>query len=159
MKSWIRAGIVGGVAGIVLTLPAFLAFYLPLALGSIISTCASIVFLLLYPGVGVLAAYWLPTPRVIKQAAIDGALAGFLAFGIDSIATIILTLIVAGTGGMEQYIQQLTPYFGRDFTPDILATTNTVVVGLIVGFSCISLLIGALFSALGGWVFASVKPN
>jgi hypothetical protein len=155
MKTWLKAGLVGGIVGIVLTLPAFLAFYLPLTLGSIISTCASIVFLLLYPSVGALAAFWLPIPRETKQGAIDGALAGLVAFGIDTIATIVLTLIVMWTGGLEQYMSQFAPYL----SPDTLAITNTFSIALIVGCSCINVLVGALFSALGGFVFASVKPN
>jgi len=155
MKTWIRAGLVGGIAGIVLTLPAFLAFYIPLELGFIITTCASAVFLLLYPGVGVLAAYWLPPPRTTKQGAIDGALAGLLAFSIDSIATIIITLIVMWTGGLEQYMSQFAPYL----SPDTLTTTNTFTVALIAGCSCINVLIGMLLSALGGFVFALAKPN
>jgi len=155
MKTWLKAGLIGGIAGVILTLPAFLAFYLPLELGSIISTCASIVFLLLYPGVGILAAFWLPTPRTTKQGAIDGALAGLLAFSIDSIATIIITLIVMWTGGLEQYMSQFAPYL----SPEMLATANTFTVALIAGCSCINVLIGMLLSALGGFVFASVKPN
>jgi len=159
MKTWLKAGLVGGVAGVLLTLPVFLVFYLPLALGSIISTCASIVFLLLYPGVGVLAAFWLPKPRTTRQGAIDGALAGLVAFSIDSVATIVITLVAMWTGGLEQYIRQLAPYLGSNITPDLLATTNSLVVSLIVGFSCINVLIGVLFSALGGLIFASVKSN
>jgi len=140
MKTWIKAGLVGGIVGVVLTLPGLLVFYLPLQLGLIISTCASIVFLLLYPGVGVLAAFWLPEPRIPKQGAIEGALAGLLAFGIDSIATIIITLFIVWTGGMEQYIRQLYPYFDSD----LLATTNTLTVGLLSAFSCINVFIGVL---------------
>ena len=155
MKTWVRAGLIGGVAGIILTLPAFLSFYLPLTLGSIISTCASLVFLLLYPGVGALAAYWLRTPRETKQAAIDGALAGLLAFGIDGIATILITLIVAATGGLEQYMSQFAPYI----SPDMLATANTFTTTLITVCSCMNVLLGVMFSAFGGWIFASVRPN
>jgi len=155
MKTWLKAGLVGGVVGIVLTLPAFLAFYIPVGLGLFISSCASIVFLLLYPGVGMLAAFWLPKPRVTKQGAIDGALAGLIAFGIDSIATILLTLIVAWTGGLEQYMAQFSPYMSSD----AFATTNAVTIATIAGFSCINVLIGVFSSALGGLVFASVKPN
>ena len=155
MKTWLKAGLLGGIAGIVLTIPAFLAFYLPFSIGALVSTCASVVFFLLYPGVGVLAASWLAAPRTAKQGAIDGALAGLVAFSMDSVATIVATLIIYWTGAFEQYMRQLAP----QLEPEVLASANTLTLGLIVGSSCVSVLIGVLFSASGGWVFASVKPD
>ena len=93
--------------------------------------------------------------RTAKQGAIDGALAGLVAFSMDSVATIVATLIIYWTGAFEQYMRQLAP----QLEPEVLASANTLTLGLIVGSSCVSVLIGVLFSASGGWVFASVKPD
>ena len=155
MKTWLKAGLIGGLVGSVLTLPVLLTFYLPIGLGAVITSCLSIVFLLLYPGVGVLAAFWLPKPRTTKQGAMDGALAGFVAFTIDGIATVLITLIATWTGGLERYVLQLIP----DFRPDMLDSVATLSIALIAGFSCVNILVGVMFSALGGFVFASMKPE
>jgi hypothetical protein len=155
MKTWIKAGLIGGVVGMILTLPAFLALYLPMTVGALLSTCVSVVFLLLYPGIGVLAAFWLPAPRTPKQGAIDGALAGLLGFAIDGLATVLMYLIVIWTGGLEQYMQQLVPYAN----PEVLTRFNTVGMSVMVGCSCLNVLFGVMTGAAGGWVFASIKPD
>ncbi len=155
MKGWLKAGLIGGIAGSVLTVPALLLFYLPVNAGLIINTCAGALFLLLYPGVGVLAAYWSTIPRTPKQGAIDGALAGFVAFGLDSLATLVLMLIPLLTGRYQQYLLQFVPWASSDALE--IATISSMI--MLPISLCMNVLVGILFSSLGGLVFASVRKE
>ena len=155
MKGWLKAGLVGGVVGIVLTIPAILMFYLPILVGLFMTTCASTLFLLLYPGVGILAAYLSPPPRTPKQGGIDGALAGLIAFSLDSLATFALILIPILTGKYEHYVLQILPWIPRD----VFETSFVPMIVVFIISLLINILIGILFSALGGLVFASAKKE
>jgi uncharacterized protein YggT (Ycf19 family) len=166
MKAWIKAGLIGGAVSIVLTAPVLFMFFLPVEWGLVIGSLCSLVYLLLYPGVGMLAAFWSPRPRTLKQGALAGALAGLLAFVIDSLATVCFSTIVALTGGFQEYIYEI---FARYFSPFRLFLNARMLSGLdwaiIAGVICASALnvvMGTLFSCLGGLIFSAIvqdKPS
>jgi hypothetical protein len=155
MKPWLKAGLAGAALGILLTLPVSLMLYLPAAPGLILGACLSALFLLLYPGVGVLAAFWSAPPRTGKQGAVDGALAGLIAFSIDGLVTLVLTVLIFSGGGMEHYMQQISP--GSEVSlPGGMESASLV---FSLGSTLCSTLAGVVFSALGGFVFASLKRD
>jgi hypothetical protein len=155
MKGWIKAGLIGAIAGVILTVPAFFLFFLPINIGILINVCTGALFFLLYPCVGVLAAYWSLPPRTSKQGAIDGALGGLLAFGLDSLVSFVMMLIFMLNGIFEQYVRQFAPWTSSDVMQQ--AMTSTMVVLTISLF--INVLAGIFFSAIGGLVLASVKKE
>lgn len=109
MRAWVKAGIIGGIIQILLTIPTPVIYLLPADTGSIVSLCICLSFFFSYPVAGILAAHWLTPPRETRQGAIAGSLAGLLAAGIDSVATVILTIIIALLGLPQRYLDQLTP--------------------------------------------------
>jgi hypothetical protein len=155
MKGWIKAGLIGAIVGIILTLPAFLVFFLPINVGIIISICAGTLFFLLYPAVGILAAFLSPPPRSSKRGAIDGALAGLLAFSLDSLATFALMMVFILNGTYERYLLQFVPWASSSVVRE--AIFYSMVFFIISLF--INVLVGIFFSAIGGLVLASVKKE
>jgi hypothetical protein len=154
MKPWIKAGLAGGAAAIVLTLPAFAAYFLPIAPGMILLLCSSTLFLFLYPLVGILAAYWQSPPRIPKQGAMEGGLAGLLAFGLDSIFTLFGTLALIWTGAYGQYLNRLVPSYADQSS---LPGLNSLTIVFAICSLAVNILAGVFCSALGGFIFASAK--
>src|SRR5690349_3686539 len=109
MKPWMKAGLIGGALQIVFTLPSFAAFYLPLGVGGILSSLACLVFLFLYPLPGILEAYWFREVRSEGRIILAGSLAGLLATGLDSLATLLLVWIASVSGGFTGYLQKAMP--------------------------------------------------
>ncbi len=109
MKPWIKAGIVGGILQIVFTLPSFAAFYLPLAVGGLLSILSLCFFLFLYPLPGGLDVHWTVEPRTERQSMVAGALAGLLSTIIYGAATLIMVIVLSLTGGFEAYLRRLMP--------------------------------------------------
>ena len=159
MKKALLAGLIGGIVGSLLTLPAFLIYLLPIELGLTITLCACIPYMLLYPGVGVLAAYWLTPPRSLQQGAIAGTLAGSVAFFIDGVFTFIVALLFVLSGVYEQSMLDLFPNSWL-YTPGLELLTSPTGM-LIITFSTVifNIVIGTLMGALGGLVYAAMKPD
>lgn len=159
MKPWIKAGIAGGILQVMFTLPSFLAFYVPLGIGGTLSLFTCCAFLLLYPLPGVLDVHWTSAARTEGKLALAGALAGLLATGIASMATLLLVLLVSVSGAFDRYMEDIMPgamelisQAGLDFmysTAGLMAQTGFALI-----FHVIS---GVALSALGGIVYAGVR--
>lgn len=161
MKPWVKAGIASGILQIIFTLPILLVYILPVGIGSLFALCVCSFFFLSYPVPGILAAYWLPSPRDTGQIVKSGALAGLLATGIDSIATLLLVLGISLTGLNERYIEQMMPnamevlqQSGMEFW----FSTGGQLLQTAVG-SIIHMITGVLLSILGGIIYIAVKKE
>lgn len=159
MKPWIKAGLVGGVAQIIFTLPSFVAIYLPLGVGGTLSLLTCCLFFFLYPLPGILEAHWSRDARNEGKIIFAGALAGLLATGIDGIVAFLLMFVVSATGGIDRYLQTAMPNemelierSGMGFlfsTGSLLAQTA---IGLL--FHIFS---GVVVSALAALVYSGMK--
>ena len=159
MKPWIKAGLAGGVAQIIFTLPSFVAIYLPLGVGGTLSLLTCCLFFFLYPLPGILEAHWSRDARNEGKIIFAGALAGLLATGIDGIVAFLLMFLVSATGGIDRYLQTAMPNemelierSGMGFlfsTGSLLAQTA---IGLL--FHIFS---GVVVSALAALVYSGMK--
>lgn len=154
-KAGLKAGLIGGAIVAVLQLVGLIP-------------CVGCFTLLLgwatYVVAGVLAAYWLPTPR----SAGDGAGAGAIAGVVTGIIGGIFGMIVAGiqftiTGGsaavMSQIPQESLDAL-REAGMDPAMFTN---IGAVLGISAVCCVLGmaiaAALGAIGGAVFAAVQSE
>ena len=161
MQSWLKAGLLGGLVLSVLTLSNTLIYVLPQAPGAVISCCLSLVFFLVYPAIGVLAAYWLKPPRTLGQGAKAGALAGLAAGLIDGIVSVLWTIVMALLGLSQQYFNELPVESLRLLRQ--MGMEWLLGPGGMALMSCCGGLIGVVwavgFGALGGTIFAAIKRD
>lgn len=159
MRPWLKAGLIGGGVLAVLTIIQSVGTLFPSASG-IINCCVCIPFLLAYPGVGVLAAYWLTPPRTAGEGAKEGALAGVIAGAIDAVITFIMALIT-GPAGVQQALQQLPPDALRAF--EEMGMSGLFSRGGFAALSCVGGICGLLWAvamgAAGGAILAAVKQD
>jgi hypothetical protein len=161
MRAWVKAGVIGGIIQILLTIPTPVIYLLPADAGSIVSLCICLPFFFSYPVVGILAAHWLTPPRDTRQGAIAGSQAGLLAAGIDSVATGMLTIIIALLGLPQRYLDQLTPEMLEAVQRSGMESMFTTG-GQIVTTLCslpIHALLGVVFGCVGGLIYAAVKKD
>jgi hypothetical protein len=154
MTSWLKAGLIGAA---VVTILNFLGL-IP-CVGFI--TC--ILGLLVYIGVGVLAAYWMPPLREAGAAAGQGAMAATLAALIGGIINAVVSTIqlaVADSAAIlsalpAESLQQLQEA-GVD--PSVFTGPGF---GAAVGSACclVGLILAAILGAVGGAVYAGIKPD
>ncbi|MCS7179499.1 MAG: hypothetical protein RML46_11850 [Anaerolineae bacterium] len=159
MRPWLKAGLIGGGVLAILTIIQSLGNLFPSASG-VISCCVCIPFLLAYPGIGVLAAYWLTPPRTAGEGAKEGALAGLIAGAIDAVVTLVMTLIT-GPSGLQQALQQLPPEALEGLEEMGLSglfTTGGLAVGGCLGGLC-GLLWAVAMGAAGGAILAAAKQD
>ncbi len=107
--------------------------------------------MLIYVGIGVLAGFFLAPPRTPGKGAGAGAIAGLISGGISGVVgSVIMSIRWArgmGIPGLDpQQMQQLTES-GMD--PRLFA-----IPGAICGMA-----IGAGLAAIGGAIFAAIKPD
>ena len=154
MSSWVKAGLVGAAVLVVLNLVGLIP-------------CVGCVTLLLgivaYLGIGMLAAYWMPPPRMAGQGAGQGAMAAVLAALIGGVVNTIIAAIqlaVADTAAImsqipQESLQQLEE-LGMD--PSALVGPGA---GLMYGGVCclIGLILAAILGAVGGAIFAGLKAD
>lgn len=158
MSSSLKAGLIGAGVAIVFSL-----FSLVPCLGCI----ASILALVLYVGVGVLAAYWMEPPRDAGKAAGSGAVAGLitaLGRGLTNIVVSALRFSVGNAQAMlQRQLRQLPPELleqWRDLgiDPRVLARP-----GWAVGSSAIccglGMLLAAGLGAAGGAIYVSLSKG
>ncbi|RME39362.1 MAG: hypothetical protein D6793_01195 [Thermoflexia bacterium] len=159
MRPWLKAGLIGGGILGLLTVLGGLGTVLPSGTRNIIGCCICIPFLLAYPGIGALAAYWLTPPRTAGDGAKEGALAGMIAGAINGVVSVLLTLILSATGAYERVLYQLPPDAMR-------ALEETGLKGLyttsgMLGSSCLGGICGILWAvamgAAGGAIFAAIQ--
>lgn len=158
MQASLKAGAIGAGAAVVLALLSLIP-------------CAGcftwILGLLLYIGVGALAAYWLPPVRTAGGGAGAGALAAIIAAIVGGIVNMIIAalrfVISGGPGAAMREMSQLPPEVMRQLydagvDPRIFAS-----IGGIIGVSAVccvvGLVIAAVLGAIGGVILAAVKPE
>ena len=158
MSPWLKAGLIGGAALIVLNL---------LSLIPIVGLVFCLLGMLAYIGIGVLAAYWIPPLREAGQAAGQGALAAALAALIGGIVNTITTTIQMTLTDTAAIISQM-PAESLQHLEDVGIDPNLFVgtgAGALSGALCGSiccvagLILAAILGAIGGAIFAGIKPD
>jgi amino acid transporter len=153
MQAVLKAGGLGAVVLIVLSL-----------LG-LIPCVGCITFLLsfvVYAGIGVLAAHWMPPPRTAGSGATNGALAAVVAALVAGVIGIVILAIQGAITGGAQLAQvppdQLQTLAEAGIDPAIFAGPAG---GAMAGALCCTffLFIGAGLGAAGGAIWANSKPN
>ena len=154
MTSWLKAGLIGAAVVTVLNL---------LGLIPCVGFITCILGLLVYAGVGVLTAYWMPPLREAGAAAGQGAMAAVLAAFIGGIINAIVSTIqlaVADSAAIlsalpAESLQQLQEA-GVD--PSVFTGPGF---GAAVGSACclVGLILAAILGAVGGAVYAGIKPD
>jgi hypothetical protein len=154
MAPWIKAGLIGGAILIILNL---------LGLIPCVGLITCILGLAVYAGIGVLAASWIPPVREAGSAAGQGALAALLAALIGGIVNVIaMTAQMALLGGAEMLSQippeMLEPMYEAGIDPSIVTGPLG---GFMSGSLCClgGLFLAAILGALGGAIFAGIKPE
>ena len=161
MPSWLRAGLVGGVAlaAIYLVL-TFLAQSTGLGCGF------ALLALLAFAGAGALAAYWIPPTREAGPAAGQGAAAATIAQLIGGIVFTILTIIQFSMINTADVISSMDPALldqlelaGWD--PQAFETMLGPASALLAGgFCCVGgSIFAAILGAVGGALMAAIKPE
>ncbi len=157
MSSWLKAGLIGGVVLVVLDL---------LGLIPCVGLVTCILGLVAYIGIGALAAYWLPPMRMAGPAAGQGALAAGLAALISGITNTILILIQSMIAGSARILSQIPPETlqqlqdaGMD--PQMLERFAGPGGALLGGSICCigGLILAVILGAIGGAIFAAIKPD
>jgi hypothetical protein len=151
----VKAGLIGGVAGLVVNL---------IGLIPVISCCSLILELLLFVAVGALAANWMLPPRQTGAAAGEGAIAGLITGIITGLIAMVLAPIsFAAQGGAQGVLQQLPPESLQAFRdagmdPSTFLNTGSL---LGVGAVCCGLttVLAVALGALGGLIFAAMRPQ
>jgi hypothetical protein len=160
MTGWLKAGLIG--AGIVVGLKV-----LQLVPG--VSCCAIPGQWVVYGCVGALAVYWVSPVRTVAAGAGRGALAGLIAaaiggvigIGVDFVGSMLMAPVY------ESLLRYVPPEVFRwmleaGFDPRVLTAPRLATVGTITGGTVCcgaGLVIGVALGALGGVVFAVVKPQ
>lgn len=161
MKPWLKAGLIGGGVLSVLTILTNVSSLISPEAGSVVGCCLCIPFLLAYPGIGALAALWLPPLRTAGAGAKEGALAGVIAGAINGLISLIMT-VAAGPAMYQQTLQQLPPESLQALQETGLMQLFSSPIGLAV-FGCCGGLIGILWAAawgaIGGAILAAVKKE
>lgn len=158
MSSSLKAGLIGAAVAVVLSL-----FSLIPCLGCI----ASLLALVLYVGVGVLAAYWMKPPRDAGRAAGAGAVAGLITALGGGLTTIVINALRFSVGNaqatLQRQLRQLPPGLleqWRDLgiDPRVLARP-----GWAVGSSAVccglGMVLAAALGAAGGAIYVSLSKG
>lgn len=157
MSPWLKAGLVGAAILVVLNLMGLIP-----CVGFI--TC--ILGVLAYAGIGALAAYWMPPVRIPGQAAGQGSLAALVAGLVGGVVNTIVIFIQSSIAGSAQLLSQLPPetlqqleQAGMD--PQMLETFVGPTGAILGGSMCCvgGLILAAILGAIGGAVFAGVRPD
>lgn len=155
MQASLKAGAIGAGAAVVLALISLVP-------------CAGcftwILGLLLYVGIGALAAYWLPPVRTTGNGASAGALAGAIAAIVSGIANMIIAALrFAISGGAGAMMRQIPPGVMRQFHEAGVDPRLFASIGGVIGASAVccvlGLILAAILGALGGVILAAVKPD
>ncbi|TEU13341.1 MAG: hypothetical protein E3J21_18785 [Anaerolineales bacterium] len=157
-KAGLKAGAVGAVVMVVLNLMGLIP-----CVGCI--TC--ILGLLAYVGAGALAAYWLPPTRTAGEGAGAGAIAGVVAGIVGGIVNMIVAAVrFAISGGPEAAMRQMgqlppevmNQIYEAGVDPAMFASIGGVI-GVSAACCVIGFILAAVLGAIGGVIFAAVKPE
>jgi hypothetical protein len=159
-KAGLKAGAVGAAVIVVLNLIGLI----PCA-GCVVC----ILGLLVYVGAGALAAYWLPPVRTAGDSAGAGAIAGVVVGIVGGIVNMIISAlrfaISGGPGATMRQMSQIPPEVMRQLyevgvDPSLFAGTSILgVIGISSACCVIGFLLAAILGAIGGVIFAAVKPK
>jgi hypothetical protein len=151
-KAGLKAGLIGAAALIVISL---INQFLLLPISQAMTWVGCGLSFVGYLVTGVLAGYFLAPPRAAGKGASAGAIAGLIGGGLSSIVGVII-LVARMSSGMgipgasPEQMQQLTE-MGMD--PTVLVAISGGC-GFLGGLG-----IGAGLGAVGGAIFAAVKPD
>ncbi|MBE7471101.1 MAG: hypothetical protein DPW09_23450 [Anaerolineae bacterium] len=156
IQAILKAGGVG--AGILLVLNV-------LGLIPCVGCITLILSLLVYAGVGVLAALWMPAPRDGASGAKNGAVAAVVAGLVSGLINMVLAGIqfsISGTSQMTQVINDLPPDQAAalaelGISPAALGIG--AVLGITTGCCLIGVLIAAGLGAAGGYYWGNSHPS
>jgi len=148
-----KAGLKGGLIGTAIMLVwTVIGRFVPMS-GVLVWVSAG-VSLLIYTGTGVLAGSFLALPRTPGKGAGAGAIAGLISGVIAGAVGIAIMVIQMASGGdipglNPQQMQQLTE---MGMEPGMLA------IFAIPGMVCV-MAIGSGLAAIGGAIFAAIRPD
>ena len=157
-QAGLKAGAVGAGAVIVLNL---------IGLIPCVGCFTCILGLLAYVGAGALAAYWLPPVRTAGEGAGAGAIAGVVVGIVGGIVNMVISAlqfaISGGPGAMMGQMSQLPPEVMSQLYEAGLDPMMFASIGGVLGVSAVCCVIGfvlaAVLGAIGGVLFAAVKPE
>lgn len=157
MQTWLKAGAIGAVILVVLALVSLIP-----AVGVICCLAWPVV----YAGVGALAASYLPPMRNAGRGAGQGALAAMLASFAGGVVLAIISVVesAAVTAAQVQSFlppQLLQQYEAAGGNPAVLQQLAGPGGAAIGGSLCcgLGLVVAAIVGAIGGAVYAAVKPE
>jgi len=154
MSGWLKAGLIGGGVLIVLQLIGLIPF-----LG-----CVTLpLILVVYIVIGALAASYLPPIRQVGQGAGQGVLAALIAQLMGGIIGLIIAIIQAASGATANFLSQVPPgtlqqLRDAGIPPHMLV--GTVGASICGSVCCVAgIVIAAMLGAIGGAIYAAMKPN
>jgi hypothetical protein len=157
MRSWVKAGLIGGAIAGVLNV---------LGLVPVVGLVTCCLGILAYGGIGALAAYWMAPPRQAGPAAGEGALAGGLAAAIAGTIYTLAQTVYGAVRGLDATLAQLGPDLVQALRDAGLAVENlppgawTFSLLLSGGLCCLGFIVaGAALGALGGLILAALRPD
>jgi hypothetical protein len=153
MQAVLKAGGIG--AGVLILLNV-------LSLIPCVACITFILTLLVYIGVGILAALWMAPPRTAGSGASNGAMAAAVAALIGGLVNIVIMAIYSGVTGASQLSQvspdQLQILIDAGINPEMLV--GPLAAAGVGTFCCITyLFIGAALGAIGGAIWGNTHPN
>jgi hypothetical protein len=155
-QPWLRAGLIGAgviiVVNLVGLLPSIGGISLPLQIFAL-------------AGIGILAASFMMPRREAGRAAAQGALAGLVTGIANGIVSVVMVSVgLTSIGGPQALISQLPPellqqYAQMGVDPAQVITSGAITA--IVAVCCFpgSIIAGGVLGALGGAIYAAVKPE
>ncbi len=154
MSPWIKAGLIGGAVLVVINL---------LGLIPCVAIFSCLLGLLIYIGIGALAAYWMPPLREAGAAAGQGALAAVVAALIGGIVNTIITTIQMAITDTAAILSQIPADSLQQLEQAGVDPTMFVGPGFgaLIGSGCclVGLILAAILGAVGGAVFAAIKAD
>lgn len=156
-KAGLKAGLIGAAIILVMTLLSQIP-----GVGCI---CCGLTFLV-YAGIGVLAGFFLTPPRTAGTGAGAGAIAGLVSGAAGGIVWIIVMAVTVAFGDTGDIMSAIDPQTMRQLLelgidPEMFATFSGVGGAALGGGMCCltGLAIGAGMGAIGGAIFAAIKPD
>jgi hypothetical protein len=160
MSGWLKAGLIGAVIVVVLKV---------LQVVPCVNCCALPAEWVAYGCIGALAAYWIVSGRTMGSAAGHGALAALIAAVIGGVIGIGVNVVGATVLAplQQSMLRQMPPEFFRQLAeagvdPELITRAGGSTAETITGgVTCcgVGLVVGAALGALGGLIFAAVKPQ
>lgn len=151
MKSWLRAGLLGGLIIVGMTI-ARLFFEIP------IHFLPYVDWIIIYPAAGALSTVWSSTSPSPKEGVGMAALSGLVAGGIDLGHTLLISISIMGGSDffVNYYPRHMIPFLQESMASQFFSTENLPV---IFGSSIAYLIISAATAALGGWLYVLREQN